>query len=157
MKVPRLRIAWVMVAIAIAALDFAAIRASLDIPEVGLLVLGALPMANVLAVGILVGQQRPGSRPFLLGFEVFGAMALAVYVILATYLRHEAVEPYLGLFIPIVEIIGPLPFIPIPIQVSVVVIALGLPQVAFALIGGFLSRKNRITTPNGQHQLPADW
>src|SRR3954447_665511 len=72
-----------MVAVAIAALDFAAIRAFLNFPEVGLLVLGALPMANVLAVGILVGQQRPGSRPFLLGFEAFGGMALAFFVTFA--------------------------------------------------------------------------
>ena len=50
-----------------------------------LLILGALPMANVLAVGILIGQRRPGSRPFLLGFEAFGAMALALYVALASF------------------------------------------------------------------------
>src|SRR3954454_2036881 len=80
---PRFRIAGVMVAIAIAALDFAAIRAFLDIPDVFLLVLGAVPMANVLAVGILIGQQRPGSRPFLLGFEAFGAMALVLFVAVA--------------------------------------------------------------------------
>ena len=38
-------------------------------PEV---VSGALPMANVLAVGLLIAQQRPGSRPFMLGFGAFG-------------------------------------------------------------------------------------
>jgi hypothetical protein len=42
-------------------------------------------MANVLAVGILVGQQSPRSRPFLLGFEAFGAMALAFYVALVSF------------------------------------------------------------------------
>ena len=83
MKMPRFRIAWIMVAVAIAALDFAAIRASLDIREAVLFVLGALPMANVLAVGILIAQQRPGSRPFFLGFEAFGAMALALFITVA--------------------------------------------------------------------------
>src|SRR4051794_21903333 len=80
---PRFRIAWGMVAVAIAALDFAAIRASLEFREAVLLVLGALPMANVLAVGILIARQRPGSRPFLLGFEAFGAMALALFITVA--------------------------------------------------------------------------
>jgi hypothetical protein len=60
-KVPRFRIAWLMVAVAIAALDFAAIGAILGsgADDFGIfLLLGALPMANVLAVGILIGQRR---------------------------------------------------------------------------------------------------
>ena len=44
--------------------------------------LGVLPMVNVLGVGLLVAQQRPKPRPFLLGFETFGAAALALYVTL---------------------------------------------------------------------------
>ena len=51
---PRFRIAWVMIFVAIAALDFAAIRAFFVSGDVALLVLGALPMANILAVGILI-------------------------------------------------------------------------------------------------------
>ena len=88
MKTPRFRIAWLMVAVAIAALDFAAIGAILGsgTGDFGIfLLLGALPMANVLAVGILIGQRRPGSRPFLLGFEAFGAMALALYIALVSF------------------------------------------------------------------------
>ena len=73
--VPRFRIAWVMVAVAIAALNLAVIRVLLGSPVGELVVLGALPMANVLAVGLLIGLRRRGSRPFLLGFEAFGAMA----------------------------------------------------------------------------------
>ena len=46
------------------------------------LVVGALPMANVLVAGLLIARQRPRSRPFLLGFEVFSAIALALYVVL---------------------------------------------------------------------------
>jgi hypothetical protein len=74
-KLHRIRIAWVMFAIAIAALDFAAIRAFLDYPGPfgEELLLGALPMSNVMAVGILIGRWRPGSSSFLLGFEKFGA------------------------------------------------------------------------------------
>ena len=64
MKVPRFRIAWGMVFVAIVALNFGAIRASFGFePYVAqALLLGALPMANVLAGGILIGQRRPGSR-----------------------------------------------------------------------------------------------
>jgi hypothetical protein len=55
MRVPRFRIAWVMVAVAIGALDFGAIRALLKQVSfvAGFLILGALPMANILVVGIL--------------------------------------------------------------------------------------------------------
>ena len=91
MKPPRFRIARIMVAVAIAALDFGAIRALLPRHEHVLddqrgvyLSLGALPMANVLAVVFLVGRHRPGSRPFLLGFEAFGAMALTLFFGLAS-------------------------------------------------------------------------
>ena len=73
------------------------------------MLLGALPMANVLAVGILIGQRRPGSRPFLLGFEAFGAMALALFVALASFAcPREVVIPYLApLLAPMEKIIGP--------------------------------------------------
>ena len=151
MKVPRFRIAWVMVAVAIAALDFAAIRACFDIPEVGLLVLGALPMANVLAVGILIGQQRPGSRPFLLGFEAFGAMALALFVAVALaslFPDGYVADKFLSRTViqPIEKIIGQdRPFVFIPIILFAYVVMLGWPQVVFALIGGFLSRRFKIT------------
>jgi hypothetical protein len=146
-KMPRFRIAWGMVAVAIAALDFAAIRASLDIREAVLLVLGALPMANVLAVGILIAQQRPGSRPFLLGFEAFGAMALALYVGLLSWRPRGLVIPYLLSLIRVLEqAVGrDRPFVFIPILCFGSVVMLGWSQVAFALIGGFLCRKFRVT------------
>ena len=152
-KAPRFRIAWVMVAVAIAALDFTAIRAllgpytnSLEYQKTMLLLLGALPMANVLAVGMLIGQRRPASRPFLLGFEAFGAMALALSIALASCFPEEVVMRCLVPFGDLVEkIIGPnRPFVFIPILCLVAVVVLGGPQVAFALMGGFLSRRFKI-------------
>jgi hypothetical protein len=112
-----------------------------------LLLLGALPMANVLAVGMLIGQRRPGSRHFLLGFEVFGAMALALFIALASGFPREVVLPYLAPFVsPLRWIIGPdRPFVEIPIGCFVVVVLLGWLQVAFALVGGLLSRRFKIT------------
>ena len=60
-KVPRFRIASFMVVVAVVALDFSMIRA---MPVIGpptsvLLVIGALPMANVLPVILLIGHRRP--------------------------------------------------------------------------------------------------
>ena len=96
MKVPRFRIAWVMVAVAIAAFDFAAIRALVDSPSPAgdELLFGALPMANVLVAGLLIGRQRPHSRPFFVGFELFGAIALASYIALALLLLQFRADRY---------------------------------------------------------------
>jgi hypothetical protein len=149
-KAPRFRITWVMVAVAIAALDLTAIRAMHDSETlVGeFLVVGALPMANILAVGILIARRRRGSRPFFLGFEEFGVIALALYVVSTISFRDRVVEPYLNLFQfldPILEGIGGTPVVSVPIRIFIFSVILVLPQLAFALIGGFLSRRYRIT------------
>jgi hypothetical protein len=154
-KVPRFRIAWVMVGVAIAALDFAEIRAflgphpaSLGRQKHALLLLGALPMGNVLAVGMLTGQCRRGSRPFHLGFEAFGAMALTLFIALAVYFPREVVMSYLT---PVVDSIDKViwpnhPFVLIATQGVVAVVMLGWPQLVFAVIGGFLFRKFKTTS-----------
>jgi hypothetical protein len=149
-KIPRFRLVWVMVAVVIAALDFAAIRAVLDSSSnwSEILLVGILPMSNVLAVGLLMGQRRPGSTPFLLGFETFGAMALASYVALSrSFPGPGPMHSYVSIVIdPVVAIIPhDRPFVFVPIACSVVVVMLGLPQLAFALIGGFLSRRYKVT------------
>jgi hypothetical protein len=156
-KVPRFRIAWVMVAVAIAALDFTAIRVCLNAPSRWGedFLLGVLPMVNVLGVGLLIGQQRPQSRPFFLGFETFGAMALALYVVLtlvfvdpwgASTPYGDLISSYLDPVVsPIEAIIGrDRPFVFIPTICLAIVLMLGWPQVAFALIGGFLSRRYKV-------------
>jgi hypothetical protein len=99
-----------------------------------------------LVVGILVGQQHPGSRPFLLGFEVFGAMALAFYVVaFACFFQesHELVGSYLTPWLDLMEkAVGRnRPFAFVPMACFGIVVMLGWPQVAFALIGGSLSRR----------------
>jgi hypothetical protein len=149
-KVPRFRIAWVMVAIAIVALDFGAIRALIGLNSLAAdsLLLGALPMANVLAVGLLIGQTHPGIRPFLLGFETFGAVAFAVYVALSVYHDAAAVMAHLALFQgSSLEIsISRLPPLGLAlIRIPLLVAILGWPQLAFALAGGFVSRRFEIT------------
>ena len=154
MKLPRFRIGWRMGFVALAALNFGVVRALLG-PHASalghqrdiLLLLGALPMSNVLVVGMLIGQRRPGSRPFLMGFETFGAMALAFFIALASCFPREVVMPYLAAFVaPIEWFIGPgRPFIYIPIGGLVVAVTLVGPQVAFALIGGVLSRRFKVS------------
>lgn len=149
MKVGRFRIVWLMVAIAIAALDFAVIRAVLRYPEIGFFVLGALPMVNVLVVGTLVAQRHPENRPFLLGFAVSGAMVLALFVALMILDTNQngPIFYYLSLlYVPLEKAVGlDRPYVRIPLECSGVVGMLTVPQVAFALIGGFLSRRFKIT------------
>ncbi len=153
MKMPRFRLVWLMVAVAIAAIDFAAIRATVG-PGAGLvaayLLVGALPMANVLVVGMLIARKRPGSRPFLLGFEVFGAIALALYIHVAMSSPRNSewpIEWYLRLvFDPLNAVTASYqPLVHEAIGLFVGVLVLIGPQLVFALIGGFLSRRFKIT------------
>jgi hypothetical protein len=156
-KRPRFRIASVMAHIAIAAFDFAVIRAMPVIgpPTSELLVVGALPMGNVLAVGLLARQRRAGSRPFLLGFAAFGVLALALYVALVVLspqtVADTCIKPLLP---PISSTIGPSRPRVLVWQIasvcSVAVVLLGLPQLAFALLGGYLSRKFGIAQRPGR-------
>jgi hypothetical protein len=69
-KVRGIPIASAMLVVAIAAVDFGVIRAGLEHPSLvgGLLLLGALPMANVLALALLFGRLFQDDRPFILGF-----------------------------------------------------------------------------------------
>jgi hypothetical protein len=146
MRLPRFRIAWLMVAVAIAGLNLGAIRAMLA-PGLGVrggsLVVGALPMVNVLVAGMLIARQRPRSRPFLRGFEAFGTMALALFVVLAISFHREVVMRYVQ---PVLDPINRRmenspPLVSIPVRASVGVVLLVLPQMALALIGGFVSRR----------------
>jgi hypothetical protein len=82
-KRPRFRIVLIMLVVAITALNLGAIRAISDAESRSLFLICvvALPMANILAVGLLLAFLRARSRHFLRGFEVFGAMALAFFVV----------------------------------------------------------------------------
>jgi hypothetical protein len=82
-----------------------------------------------------------------MGFEAFGAMALTFFIALASCFPREVWMSYLVPFVaPLERIIGPdRPFVYIPIGGLVVAVMLVGPQVAFALIGGFLSRRFKLT------------
>ena len=160
MKAPRFRIAWVMAFIAVAALELGARRALNDLgmrlymlthsfrPHhiIDALRLGALPMANVLVLALVIGHQRRGSR-FFFGFEVFGATALALYVAAVSLFTEELVTPFFDLLIPLADAFRDgttLSIVGVLVVESTAAVILLLPQVAIALIGGFLFRKFRI-------------
>lgn len=149
MRPPRFRIVWVMGFVALAALEFGAIRAVTDYRGTtrDSLAVGALPMANLLVVGLLVGLRCPGSRRFLLGFEVFGTTALALYIALAILFTDALVQSYLELAIkPVRETLARTGWTTPRLLVAYFIVSLWatLPQLAFALIGGFLARRFRI-------------
>lgn len=138
-----------MVLVALAALEFGAIRAVMDYrgPTRDSLVVGALPMAHILVVGLLVGHRRRGSRRFLLGFEILGTTALAVYIATAILFTDELSQSYLELAIkPLRGTIGRTGWTTSRLLIASFTLSLwaSLPQLGFALIGGFLSRKFRI-------------
>jgi hypothetical protein len=152
-RLPRFKIAWMMFLVAIAGINFAGIRPLLDDNGQAdtvrvLLSLGALPVANVLVVGMLIARKRPGSRPFLLGFEVFGALALAPYIVAATFSRsgNGPLDRYLSLQLdPLRPVIQPYTFVSVATELFVAIFMLVGPQLVFALIGGLLSRRFKIT------------
>ena len=149
MRPPRFPIVWVMVFVALAALEFGAIRAVTDYEGStrDSLVVGALPMANFLVVGLLIGLRHPWSRRFILGFELFGATALALYIAMAILFADELGQSYLELAIkPLRETLGRAGWTTFRLLMAYFILSLWacLPQLGFALIGGFLSRNFRI-------------
>jgi hypothetical protein len=138
-----------MVIVAVIALNFAAVRAALarGSTVVDLLVIGALPMASVLALGGLVGCARPSSRVFLLGFTVFGVMASLIFIALTLFFAAAVLMPYFALLLtPVERIANPRVAMEwVPLAYLVGAVGVGVPQLAFAILGGWLSRRFKIT------------
>jgi hypothetical protein len=70
-------------------------------------------------------------------------MASTLFTVQSACFAEKMLDSYIRIFIdPLSEIIGPdRPRIHIPVAY----VALGLPKLAFALLGGFLSRRFRVT------------
>jgi hypothetical protein len=148
-KTPRFRIDWVMIFIAVAALNFGAIRATANYSiQTGVsLYVGAIPMGNLLAIVLMIGLQRRKSHRFLLGFELFGTMALVLYIAMAILFVEKLSESYLELAAsPMRATLGRNGWTTPRLIIAYPVLSLWacLPQLAVALIGGFLSRNFRI-------------
>jgi hypothetical protein len=140
-RVPRLRIAWLMTFTAFAALNFGAMRLMADHwgRTTGFVGLGCL-MANIPAVALLLGHRRGASRRFLLGFEACGAAALVLYT--AGILSSN--DLVWAFFRPATEVLGATvgPLVTTPrllIAYAFFSAWASLPQLAFALAGGLFA------------------
>jgi hypothetical protein len=147
-----------MALIAIVALDFAALRSLSDLGNgtpypipcvIDAFITGALPMVNVVAVGVLLARQDSGRISFILGFETFGATALVLYIGCVSMFPEDLLVPFFKRVIwPLAHTLGQRPYprtagYPL-ILYSIAPILFFLPQLAFALIGGCLFRRFRI-------------
>jgi hypothetical protein len=149
MKRQRLGIAGIMALVAIAAVDLGAVRALDESSVAGipsavaiLLVYGAVPMANVLALGV-TRQPRPQSRPFLFGFVVFGALALAVYAGVSIGFPYQMIYRFV---VPVNHFLAGSAgrmraWLFMLVNSLADMFVLALPQVLFALVGGLVCQK----------------
>lgn len=105
------------------------------------LAVGALPMVNILAIGLLIAARRPESRPFVLGFELLGCTALLMYLISAFSFTRELLMPYMGIGVNaatlIVGPLGNLTTYKVFVATCVVITIQVLPQLLIAVAGGF--------------------
>ena len=103
---------------------------------------GALPMANILAIGLirlLTERNRRGrTRSFLVGFEVFGGVVLVVFFA-CTWVAADPIHHGVD------DVLRPLFLRPgNPLFLVGAVTVLHLPQLALASVGGWLGRTYRI-------------
>jgi hypothetical protein len=101
-------------------------------PLAELIVLGALPMANVLALGLypilMARHEYERGRLGLVGFEVGGVAALLLFLACST-LWTKSLSEGVG------RLLMALGLSPGPVFVAGAVVLLGLPQLAMALLG----------------------
>lgn len=135
----RLTIAGMMVAVLLAAVDAASVRSPLSGRSVteAVLLMGALPMVNLLVLALLPLLHGRGgrfrARPALVGFEVAGVSIILLFAAGANRYPLPLLEGVAGAISTLQVPGGPSPLS--------AVIALSVPQLAFALAGGWLGRK----------------
>jgi hypothetical protein len=122
-----------MVLVAIVAVNIAVTSNVLDYanPYKELLLMGSLPMANTLVMGLATGCESRSIRGFLVGFEAFGVTALCLFI------------GGISLFPDLINLHYRLLYMPFGRSLTMIlltVVMIGLPQLAFALLGGFLTR-----------------
>lgn len=152
MTIPRIRLVCGMALIAVVALNLGAWKALYRLgsnpasPSIAVWGWGALLMLNVLgAVLMMGGLGRVGHR-FLAGFEAFGIAALALYIAASLAFPDELLM-LARVLQPIIEVFMDGPYITTTGLVAayfIWAIVTAMPQVAIALIGGFLVRNFRI-------------
>ncbi|QDV34492.1 hypothetical protein [Tautonia plasticadhaerens] len=140
--VSRSAIARIMILVLLVALNFGAYRtrgAAID-PTSYALLLGVLPMVQVLGVGYLVGRGSPGSRLFLRGFLAGGLAAMALYVALAAVAGGTLIVPLIQSAFTELLVLSPAPLagwaFPFAFDAFASLVVL-LPQLVPALLGGY--------------------
>ena len=142
MTLPRLRLSWLMVGVVLVAINLAVMRAAFNSGKTEFVIaLGGMPMATVLGIALAIGWRWPETRLFHLGFVSCGILALAIYV-LACLLGVIGLCAEL-IFITVNDALK-YPVVALPVAYFVVVVALLLPQVIFALLGGWRSKSYEI-------------
>jgi hypothetical protein len=149
-KLLRLTISSLMAVVLLVALDVWACKALLlrgplffpDPDLADLIVVGALPMANVLAIGLFTvlgsRHQHKRNRPGLVGFEVGGLAGLLVFLACSLSMTHSLHEG-VGQGLRAIGL-GP----PGPGFLVCALTLLLAPQLALALLGGWLCRRYNI-------------
>ena len=158
MKAPRFRINWLMGCIALVALNFGVMRLLDDLGHRQFAmthtdrflhvtrhwVVGALPMLNTLGIVLVIGLLRRGSHRFVWGFVLFGAIALALYVAAVGLYFDEFEQAGQDLLRPIAVALANgqtvLSAGRFRMLICIVAVTFFLPQLAVALVGGFLFR-----------------
>jgi hypothetical protein len=145
-----------MVVVVIVALNCLALRAILDQrkPIETFVSAGCLPMANILGAGLLLGIRYPGSRRFIIGFEIIGALSLTslAWGILNLIGAISGKPPLLLDWIVVALInpafdrwpdVGPMPETILPILREWVYLSTKatLPQLAIAIAAGVLTAR----------------
>jgi hypothetical protein len=140
-------IAEMMVIIAIFALDCLAARAASTPPTMPFLVLGGLPMQSALVIGLLVMFRLRGRMetpfPFLIGFEVAGWICLLMYVVLCFQTPQSIDMHLIDRLSPMLRATGFRRFSAPDwvIRVGLAVSYLTAPQLASALVAGWISQR----------------
>lgn len=134
----RCSITGLMAIVALVALDCVVVRTPLSGRSLtaGMLLLGGLPMANILAAVLLTPDrsERDPYRPWVVGFEVVGWTALLLYAACA-YAHPDVLRE------SVVQSLKSLRSLGNPAFLAAVVAVLSVPQLGLALLGGWLNQR----------------
>jgi len=146
METPRFPISWLMFLVVFVAVDVAGARTLLEVPTwtSRLLVFGGLPMANILAAGLILARRPPRSQAFFRGFQIAGSAALLLFVLGAVAFPEVLQEGCGRVARLFLEPLGPWLFLsPLGdvIAIPFLVLMLVGPQFAAAVLGGLVSQR----------------
>jgi hypothetical protein len=143
-KPPRVQLGWIMILIALVAIDLGVLRENLLYSgwTGRLLVQGTLPMANALVIGLLISRRRPKTRTFFLGFGAVGMIASASFALATIYTKtYLWIDWYAEFGISLMEkmVTRDRATLFITLAYLAVMSMLGVPQLVLAFLGGLFA------------------